>query len=93
VTVAGGVVLDLPPRRHGGDDATTHHLRALAEGRTGLIVASTLAASAGPVSLERLAPSGLLEQDQAREALVRLEGMGEGHRTERRPLDGRTRLR
>jgi selenocysteine-specific elongation factor len=76
-TVAGGVVLDPAPRRHGGSEEMLRHLETLAEGDASAIVRSLLAQAGGPVAIERLAPPGLLAEDAARVALAELVGSGD----------------
>ena len=75
-TVAGGVVLDPAPRRHGVSEPLLDHLAALEQGDAVSIVRSALGAATGPLSLDGLAPPGLLGQEQARAALARLEQAG-----------------
>ena len=76
-TVAGGVVLDPAPRRHGVSEPLLDHLGALEQGDAVSIVRSALGAATGPLSLDGLAPPGLLGRTQARAALARLEQAGE----------------
>jgi selenocysteine-specific elongation factor len=77
ITVAGGVVLDPAPRRHGAGEPVLDRLESLEEGDVVSIVRSTLGAAAAAVALDRLAPPGLLDREHARAALVQLERAGE----------------
>ena len=88
-TVAGGVVLDPAPRRHAGSDGVVEHLEALEHGSSESIVASALAAADRPLTLEQLAPTGVLGHVQARDALAPLERAGTRHRAGGRHLDRR----
>jgi selenocysteine-specific elongation factor len=72
-TVAGGVVLDPAPRRHGAGERVLAHLTILEHGSCTSIVASLLASVSGPLSLDQLAPVGLLSRAQAGEALESLK--------------------
>ncbi len=76
-TVAGALVLDPAPPRHGGTAEVLARLRLLADGDAPSIVRAALASSAWPVTLEAVAPHGLLDSDAALEALDELVGSGE----------------
>jgi selenocysteine-specific elongation factor len=76
-TVAGGLVLDPAPPRHGGTDEALARLRLLAGGDALSLVRAALAAAAWPVPLDAVAPRGLLDRDAALAALGKLVEAGE----------------
>ena len=76
-TVAGGVVLDPAPPRHGASDDALARLRLLAEGDAYSLVRAALQAAAWPLELARIAPPGLLGHDEAEVALAALCDEGE----------------
>ena len=76
-TVAGGLVLDPAPPRHGGTDEVLTRLRLLAGGDAPSIVRAALESSTWPLTLDAVAPRGLLDRDAAQVALGELVDAGE----------------
>jgi selenocysteine-specific elongation factor len=76
-TVAGGVVLDPAPPRHGGSPAALDRLALLESGGPDDLARAGLAAAAAPVPLAAVARPGLLDPAAARQALDRLVAAGE----------------
>jgi selenocysteine-specific elongation factor len=76
-TVAGGLVLDPAPPRHGGAETTLERLRLLAGGDAPSLVRAALQAALWPLTLEQIAPAGLLERDSAIAALAELRASGD----------------
>ncbi|MDX6621628.1 MAG: selenocysteine-specific elongation factor [Gaiellales bacterium] len=76
-TIAGAVVLDPAPRRHGGGKSAIDRMRLLAGGDLPSLVRAALIGAEWPVPLGRIAPAGLLEATAAREVLDALSSAGE----------------
>jgi selenocysteine-specific elongation factor len=76
-TIAGGVVLDPAPARHGGSEAALARLRLLASGDAPSLVRAALQAAAWPLALAQIAPPGLLGSAEAAAVLSDLAGSGE----------------
>jgi selenocysteine-specific elongation factor len=76
-TIAGGVVLDPAPPRHGASEAVLARLRLLAASDATSLVRAALEGAAWPLELARIAAPGVLDRDEAIEALVRLRDSGE----------------
>jgi selenocysteine-specific elongation factor len=76
-TIAGGVVLDPAPPRHGGAEATLERLRLLAGGDAPSLVRAALQGATWPLTLDRVAPAGLLDREAAITALAELRDSGE----------------
>ena len=69
-TLAGGVVLDPTPQRHGADGAVLARLRLLARGDVDAVLRAGLTGATYPVTLAELAPRGLLDRDLAERTLT-----------------------
>ena len=76
-TLAGAVVLDPSPRRHGGSAEALARLRLLAEGDPSALVRAVLADARWPASVAELAPRGLINAADAADALQLLVQSGE----------------
>ena len=76
-TVAGGVVLDPAPPRHGAAASALERLRLLAGGDAPSLVRAALEAAPWPLALASVAPPGLLERAAALTALAQLRESGE----------------
>ena len=76
-TIAGAVVLDPAPQRHGGRASDIDRMRLLAGGDVPSLVRAALQGAKWPVPLGRIAPAGLLEATAAREVLDALSSAGE----------------
>ena len=76
-TVAGGLVLDPAPARHGGSERALARLRLLAGGDARSLVRAALQAAAWPLALAQIAPRGLLDPAAAVAALAELVDSGE----------------
>jgi selenocysteine-specific elongation factor len=76
-TIAGGVVLDPAPRRHGGGEGALARLRLLADGDATSLVRAALQTARGPLPLAQIAAPGVLAAPAARSALVALCDSGE----------------
>ena len=76
-TVAGGVVLDPAPPRHGAAGDALERLQLLASGDPTSLVRAALQGAAWPQPLGRIAPPGLLDRDAAHAALTELTASGE----------------
>jgi selenocysteine-specific elongation factor len=76
-TIAGGLVLDPAPPRHGGTADALERLRLLAEGDAPSLVRAALRAARWPLPLTQVAPAGVLEASAAMAALTRLTDSGE----------------
>jgi selenocysteine-specific elongation factor len=76
-TIAGGLVLDPAPRRHGGAADALERLQLLADGDAPSLVRAALQGAAWPLTLERIAPPGLLDGDSAAATLAELCASGE----------------
>jgi selenocysteine-specific elongation factor len=76
-TVAGGVVLDPDPPRHGATAAALDRLAVLAGADDVAVVGRLLAAAAWPAGLPELAPPGLLDRASAAAAVQALVARGE----------------
>jgi selenocysteine-specific elongation factor len=76
-TVAGGVVLDPAPPRHGGSEGALARLRLLAGGDALSLVRAALQGAGRPLALRQIAPPGLLSPSAALAALAALRESGE----------------
>ena len=76
-TIAGGVVLDPSPARHGGTEEALARLHLLASGDAPSLVRAALGGRAWPLSLQDVAPRGLLDHDAALATLAELVASGE----------------
>jgi selenocysteine-specific elongation factor len=76
-TIAGGVVLDPAPARHGGSEAALSRLRLLASGDAPSLVRAALQAAPWPLALAQIAPAGLLAPADASAVLSDLAASGE----------------
>ena len=76
-TIAGGVVLDPAPARHGGSETALARLRLLASGDAHSLVRAALQAAAWPLALAQIAPPGLLGSAEATAVLGELVASGE----------------
>ncbi len=76
-TIAGGVVLDPAPARHGGSETALARLRLLASGDAHSLVRAALQAAAWPLALAQIAPPGLLGSAEATGVLGELVASGE----------------
>ncbi len=76
-TIAGGLVLDPAPRRHGGDESARERMRLLAHGDARSLVRAALQGAAWPVPLAHVAPAGLLDPREALAVLGELSDAGE----------------
>jgi selenocysteine-specific elongation factor len=76
-TIAGGVVLDPAPPRHGGSEGALARLRLLADGDALSLVRAALQTARGPLRLDRIAPPGVLAAPAALAALAALCESGE----------------
>jgi selenocysteine-specific elongation factor len=76
-TIAGGVVLDPAPPRHGGSEGALARLRLLADGDAPSLVRAALQTARGPLPLGRIAPPGVLAAPTALAALAALCESGE----------------
>ncbi len=76
-TVAGGVVLDPAPPRHGAAGDALERLHLLAGGDPVSLVRAALQGAAWPQPLGRIAPPGVLDRAAASAALTQLAGSGE----------------
>jgi len=76
-TVAGGVVLDPAPARHGASETALARLRLLASGDAHSLVRAALQAASWPVALAQIAPPGLLGAAEAAAVLGELTTSGE----------------
>ena len=76
-TIAGGLVLDPAPPRHGATDEALARLRLLASGDAPSLVRAALGGAAWPLALGEIAPAGLLDRDAALAALAELCASGE----------------
>ena len=76
-TLAGAVVLDPSPRRHGASARALARLRLLADGDPAALVRAVLADARWPTGLTELAPRGLIDPVSARAALQLLVESGE----------------
>jgi selenocysteine-specific elongation factor len=76
-TVAGGVVLDPAPPRHGATPAALDRLAVLAGADDGAIVARLLVEAEWPAALGELAPRGVLTPSRAAAAIDELATRGE----------------
>ena len=76
-TVAGGLVLDPAPPRHGGGEHALARLRLLAGGDASSLVRAALQTARWPLALAQIAPPGVLEAPAALAALAALSESGE----------------
>jgi len=76
-TIAGALVLDPAPARHGGTQAAIARLRLLAGGDAPSLVRAALQASTWPITLRGVARPGLLDDDTALATLRELVDSGE----------------
>ena len=76
-TIAGGRVLDPAPPRHGAAASALARLELLAGDDAPSLVRAVLEEAAWPLTLERIAPPGLLERESAVAALDALCESGE----------------
>jgi selenocysteine-specific elongation factor len=76
-TIAGALVLDPAPQRHGGGEGAIDRMQLLAGGDVPSLVRASLQGAAWPVTLGRIAPAGLLETAAARAVLAELTDAGE----------------
>ncbi len=76
-TIAGAVVLDPSPRRHGASAEALARLQLLADGDPPALVRAVLADARWPASLAELAPRGLIDAVSAEAALRLLVHAGE----------------
>ncbi|HET6174320.1 MAG TPA: selenocysteine-specific translation elongation factor [Gaiellales bacterium] len=76
-TIAGGIVLDPAPRRHGGTGSAVARLRLLADGDAPSLVRAALLDARRPLALSQIAPPGLLAASDALAALASLRDSGE----------------
>jgi selenocysteine-specific elongation factor len=81
-TIAGGLVLDPAPLRHGAADDALDRLRLLAGGDAVSLVRAALGTAAWPRPLDRIATPGLLDRQSALGALSELCESGEVVRLE-----------
>ena len=83
-TIAGGLVLDPAPPRHGGSDGALARLRLLAGGDATSIVRAALEGAPWPLALHDVAPRGLLDRDAAARGAGRARRLGNGAAARRR---------
>jgi selenocysteine-specific elongation factor len=76
-TIAGGVVLDPAPPRHGGGEEALARLQLLADGDPQSLVRAALQTARGPLALASIAPPGVLGAAPALSALTSLTDSGE----------------
>jgi selenocysteine-specific elongation factor len=76
-TIAGGLVLDPAPRRHGAGADALDRMQLLAEGDAPSLVRAALQGAPWPVALDQVAPAGLLERESALAVLADLSAAGE----------------
>ncbi|MDX6631534.1 MAG: selenocysteine-specific elongation factor [Gaiellales bacterium] len=76
-TIAGGLVLDPAPSRHGGTESALDRLRLLAGGDALSLVRAALVTARRPLALTQIAPPGVLEASAALAALAGLGDTGE----------------
>ena len=76
-TIAGALVLDPAPQRHGGSASAIDRMRLLAGGDARSLVRAALRDAVWPVPLAQVAPAGLLDGGEARAALAELTADGE----------------
>ena len=76
-TIAGGLVLDPAPPRHGAAEDALERLHLLAEGDPVSLVRAALQGAAWPQPLARIAPPGVLDRAAAGAALTTLAESGE----------------
>ncbi len=76
-TIAGGLVLDPAPPRHGAAEDALERLHLLADGDPVSLVRAALQGAAWPQPLGRIAPPGVLDRAAAVAALTALAEAGE----------------
>ena len=76
-TIAGAVVLDPAPQRHGAAATAIDRMHLLAGGDAPSLVRAALQGADWPVPLAQIAPPGVLEAGAAREVLDELTTAGE----------------
>jgi selenocysteine-specific elongation factor len=76
-SIAGGIVLDPAPARHGGSENALARLRLLAAGDAPSLVRAALGAAPWPLALAQIAPAGLLDSAAAVAVLGELVESGE----------------
>jgi selenocysteine-specific elongation factor len=76
-TIAGGIVLDPAPPRHGGSESALARLRLLAGGDAPSLVRAALLTAPWPLPLAQVAPPGVLHAPAALAALAGLCESGE----------------
>jgi selenocysteine-specific elongation factor len=76
-TIAGALVLDPAPQRHGGSDSAIERMHLLAGDDVPSLVRAALQGAAWPIPLRGVAAPGLLEAGHARASLDELSAAGE----------------
>jgi selenocysteine-specific elongation factor len=76
-TIAGGLVLDPAPRRHGGGADALERMQLLAEGDAPSLVRASFGGVSWPLTLDQVAPAGLLDRESALGVLAELSAAGE----------------